>query len=418
MATGPVHGSDMTISTTSRAAGNLIAASLGFVTVLGPMAIDMYLPSMPQMASELNTSYANMQLTLTVYLLAQGAGQLVFGPVIDAYGRKWPLWGAIVVFILTSFWAAAAQSFDVLLHARFIQGLAASLTLVVAMSSVRDVASGVRAAQIFALLMAIQGLAPILAPALGGVIAAQFGWRAVLMALGLIGIVVLVNSAINLPETLPREKRAALRASRVARTYAGIVADRLFLIPALAIGAIFFFLFSYVGGASYVYQAGYRLSPDTFGFVFGGTGIAMLVGATGSSRLVRTFGVETLAVWGSGLMLAGAVAALGSELAGAGLPGIVVGMVIAIFGLGMAEATVISLAMAGRNEGVGSSVAVLGAFQLVSASIATPIAGALAESSAASWLGFLVIAGFVTVGLTWLSTRLIARSGRTISMQH
>lgn len=408
----------MTLSTTSRVAGNLLAASLGLVTVLGPMAIDMYLPSMLQMASDLGTNYADMQLTLTVYLLAQGAGQLVFGPIIDAYGRKWPLRGAIAVFILTSIWAAGTQSFDVLLFARFIQGLAASLTLVVAMSSVRDIASGVRAAQIFALLMAIQGLAPILAPALGGVIAAQFGWRAVLVALGVIGLVVLVNSVINLPETLPPEKRVALRVGRVARIYAGIVSDSLFLVPAMTIGVVFFFLFSYVGGASYVYQTTYGLSPDIFGFVFGGTGIAMLVGAIGSGRLVRSFKVEALAILGSTLMLAGAVVALGSELASLGLAGIVAGISISILGLGMAEATVISLAMATREHDVGSSVAVLGAFQLISASVSTPIAGALAESSATSWLGFLAVAGLATVALTVLSTRLIARSGRTVSMQH
>ncbi|MBX8827369.1 multidrug effflux MFS transporter [Ochrobactrum sp. SFR4] len=402
----------MMISATTRVAGNLFVASLGLVTVLGPSAIDMYLPSMPQMASDLNTSYASMQLSLTVYLLAQGAGQLVFGPLIDAWGRKWPLRGAIAVFTLASFWAAAAQSFDALLYARFIQGLAASLTLVVAMSSVRDRASGVRAAQIFSLLMAIQGLAPILAPALGGIIAALFGWRAVLAALGILGLLVLVNSAINLAETLPREKRVTLQVSRVARTYGSIVADGLFLMPALTIGAVFFFLFSYVGGAVYVYQTVYALSPDTFGFVFGGTGIAMLFGAIGSGRLVKHFRVETLAIWGAGLILLGALVALASEHTGLGLMGIVTGMTISVLGLGIAEATVISMAMASRETNVGSSVAVLGAFQLISASIATPIAGAMAEVSANSWLVFLVMAGFATVWLTVLSTRLIARSSK------
>lgn len=406
----------MTILTSSRVAGSLMAASLGLVTVLGPAAIDMYLPSMPQMADELGTSYAHMQLTLTVYLLAQGLGQLVFGPLIDAHGRKWPLRAAIAVFVLMAFVAAASTRFEVMLAARFIQGLAASLTLVAAMSIVRDVASGVRAAQIFALLMAIQGLAPILAPALGGVIAAQFGWRAVLATLGLLGLVVLANSVINLPETLAPEKRTALSLPRVLSAYGQIVSDRLFLIPALAIGAVFFFLFAYVGGAAHVYQAAYRLTPDAFGFIFGGTGLAMLIGATASGRLAGRLGVGRLAVWGAGLMLTGAVAALGVEAAGLGLPGIVAGVTVSILGLGLAEAAVIALAMSSRDEDVGSSVAVLGAFQLVSASLATPVAGALAEASPLWWLSFLAAAGLVAVALTALSARLAA--GRAVAMPH
>lgn len=405
-------------SSAPRTATTRIAASLGLITVLGPAAIDMYLPSIPDMAVDLGTSYARMQLSLTVFLVAMGAGQLAFGPVIDAFGRKPPLLIGIAVFVATAVWSSAAQSLEMLLCARFLQGLAASLTLVVAMSSVRDVASGVRAAQVFALLMAIQGLAPILAPALGGVVAAQFGWRAVLVTLALIGVVVFLNSAISLPETLATEKRMPLRPRRVLATYGGIVADPAFLLPAAAIGAIFFFLFAYVGGAAYAYQTGYALSPDRFGFVFGGTGIAMLLGALGSGRLVTRFRVETLAVWGGALMLAGAGIALGAELTGMGLTGIVAGMAVAMLGLGIAEATVISMAMASRDENVGSSVAVLGAFQLVSASVATPLAAAFAERSTGSWLAFLGVVGILALVLVLASARSSRRSGRVVSLQH
>lgn len=140
-------------------------ASLALITVLGPSAIDMYLASMPDMAAEPGASSASIQLTLTVFLLAMGFGQLIFGPIIDALGRRRPLLIGISCFIICSVWAAYVTSFDTLLCVRFFQGLAASLTLVVAISSVRDVATGTDAAKLFALLMTIEGLAPVLAPA-------------------------------------------------------------------------------------------------------------------------------------------------------------------------------------------------------------------------------------------------------------
>lgn len=415
---GISRGFAMTLSIPSRAAGTAIAASLGLLTVLGPAAIDMYLPSIPQMATDLGTSYASMQLSLTVFLLAQGAGQLVFGPVIDAFGRRRPVIWGLIAFVLASLATTLASSIGVLLAARFAQGLAASLILVVAMSSVRDVASGVRAAQIFATLMAIQGVAPILAPAFGGMIGAVFGWRAVLLTLGLLGLVVLVNTLINLPETLPPEKRTALRLSGTLRTYAGIVSSADFLIPALALSGVFFFLFAYIGGAAYAYQTGYGLSTGVFGFVFGGTGIAILFGALAAGRFARRFSVQKLALWSVLLMLAGAIIGLISAISGLGLPGIVFGMVVAVFGLGMGESTLVPIALASRDTALGASVAVLGALQMIIASAATPLAGAIAEKGPAPWLGFLIFSALVVVALTFVSVRRSQRSGRAVTMQH
>ncbi|MGA0617603.1 MFS transporter [Paracoccus sp. KR1-242] len=167
--------------------GSGFVITIGAIAALGPLAIDMYLPSIIEMAADLQTSYARMQLSLTVFLLAMGAGQLLFGPLVDAIGRRRPLLAGLVVYVLMAGVAAYAQSFEMLIVARVAQGLSAAILLVVAMSSVRDVAEGVRAAQIFAMLMTIEGLAPILAPVAGGMIGGSFGWRGVLLALGLMG---------------------------------------------------------------------------------------------------------------------------------------------------------------------------------------------------------------------------------------
>lgn len=395
-----------------------IAITLGLITLLGPASIDMYLPSMPVMASELRAPFATVQLSLTVFLLAMGAGQLLFGPVIDALGRRRPLLLAIAMFVATSLWAAAANSVESLIIARFIQGLAASLALVTAMSSVRDVAEGVAAAQLFALLMTIQGLGPVLAPAAGGLIGEAFGWRAVFLALAAIGAVVLGNTLLNFSETLQPEDRAVLEPATVMHTYASIVSSPRFLLPALALASVFFFLFAYIGAASYTYQTVYGMSGRGFGLVFGATGLAVLMGAMSSAKLVTRFRIEALAMAGVLMMLVGAGIGLLSTLSGVGLVGIVIGMFLALGGLGISEATLMSIALASRSTALGASAAVLGAAPLMLGAVATPLAAKVAQSSPTHWLGFLTLAGMLTVALTSASARMISRSGTRVDLQH
>ncbi|WP_206611513.1 MFS transporter [Falsirhodobacter deserti] len=307
--------------TTSRHAGAGFVITIGAIAALGPLAIDMYLPSIIEMAADLETSYSQMQLSLTVFLLAMGAGQLLFGPLIDAVGRRRPLLAGLVLYVLMAGGAAAAPSLEMLIDARVAQGVAAALLLVVAMSSVRDIAEGVRAAQIFAMPMTIEGLAPILAPVAGGMIGGSFGWRGVLLALGLLGVLVLLNAAVNFSETLPRSARAPLSLRSALRTYGEIIRDVDFVLPGIALTGAFFFLFAYVGGAGYAYQSDFGLSVEAFGFVFGGTGVAVLLGAMLAGRLVARIRIQTLAVAGVSLMCLGSFVALIAGSAGAGLTG-------------------------------------------------------------------------------------------------
>ncbi len=377
-----------------------LAASLALITVLGPSAIDMYLASMPDMARSLNTPFATVQLTLMVFLLAMGAGQLLFGPLVDAYGRRRPLLYALLAFIVASILASAAPSIHVLLLARLAQGLAAALTLVVAMSTVRDVSEGAKAAQLFALLMTIQGLAPVLAPAVGGYVDVHFGWRGVMLVLAMLGGIALINSLINLPETLPVHQRAPLRLRGVLATYVRIAVDGRFLLPALALTSVFFFLFAYIGGATLVYQTHYGLTPETFGLVFGGTGCAVLVGAVLSSRLVAVVSIPRLAWVGAGMMTVGAAIAASATAMGLPLASVVAGLAIAMLGLGVAEATLMSLAMASQRQSLGSTAALLGGMQMSISSTATPLAGRMAESGASAWTMFLLGCGITVLALT------------------
>lgn len=395
--------------------GMKLAVSLALITVLGPAGIDMYLPSLPDMARDLDATYSRVQLSLTVFLLAMGAGQLLFGPLTDALGRRRPLLAGIGVFILASVWAGSVASMNAFLYARFFQGLAASLTLVVAVSTVRDVSTGARAAQLFALLMTIEALAPVLAPAVGGYLDALSGWRAVMLALVILGIIALGNSLINLPETLPEEKRSSLRLSDIFLTYARIAGNGQFLLSALALSSAFFFLFAYVGGSALVYQSHYGLTPDTFGLVFGATGVAILLGALASSRWVTRLGVPGLALRGGVFMIAGTLISLVAAYFHADFVVIVAGMFIAMFGLGISESTLMTMAMSSRNTSLGATAALLGGLQMVISSAATPLAGAFSEQGTKDWLIFLIVISLCTLLLTIAGARCVTGDMRSLS---
>lgn len=382
-----------------------LSVSLALITVLGPSAIDMYLASLPDMARDLNASVTQIQLTLTVFLMAMGLGQLISGPIIDAVGRRKPLLCSILLFILCSIWASWSDSINMLLYARFFQGLAASMTLVVAISTVSDLSSGTEAAKLFALLMTIEGLAPVLAPAIGGFVDAHAGWTAVMLVLALMGLIAFINTWFFLPETLHQSQRQPLNPTIVLKNYGRLLKDKDFMLPALSLSAAFFFLFIYIGGASIVYQSYYSLTPETFGVVFGGTGLAVLIGAISASKWVAKKNVPMVALRG---VLAIAIGAFIAALSGAsslGLPGVVVGMSISMFGLGITEATLMSMTMSTQKTALGSAAAVLGALQLVLSAAATPVAGFLSELGYIYWLGFLALFGIVVVLLTVLSIR-------------
>jgi DHA1 family bicyclomycin/chloramphenicol resistance-like MFS transporter len=388
-----------------RTTGGWFVVSLALVTVLGPAGTDMYLASLPEIASVFSATSAQTQLSLTVYLLAMGAGQLIFGPVSDAFGRRKPLLAGISLFLVASIASSLSADIMQFLAARLVQGLGAALILVVALSIVRDVADGDRAAQLFALLMTIEGLAPVLAPTVGGFVDVVFGWRAVLLVLAGLSLVALLNSVMFLPETLPADLRTPLRPATVAGAYKRIASERHFLIPALALSAVFFTLFAYIAGAPFVYQNTYGLDSGSFGTVFGASGIAVIIGAGLSARLVARVGVGKLALFGGIIIAIGCAVALAASTFGAGLPGTVAGLSISLLGVGMAEATLMALAMSSQHTSIATAAALLGAFQLIISSTATPLAGAQAEGGALPWLVFLLVSSLVSLVLVVLATR-------------
>ncbi|WP_418181160.1 Bcr/CflA family efflux MFS transporter [Aliarcobacter lanthieri] len=366
--------------------------TIAIIEILCYMAVDMYLASMTDIAAFFESPYSKVQLSLTFYLFAMGIGQLFFGPIIDYFGRKIPLILGISLYALCSFAITTSSNIELFLMYRIIQGLGVALIYVCLISMVRDVSKGKVAAKIFAILITIGAITPILAPAIGGYIDQVFGWKAVFYVLFTLAILVLILSLFTLPETLKDEKKVIINFKNIFIIYFNIIKNMNFLIPAFATCLMYMFIFGYIAGASYSYREIYNLDSKTFGLVFGATGSALLFGALLSTKLLQILNMKQISISGAAIIILGSIVSfISSNIAVIGLDGIVIGFFISFFGLGLAEASLFSIAMSSQKTSVGATAALLGSLQLLLPATATLVAGYLVEVSIFYWLGLLFI---------------------------
>ncbi|MDY7089819.1 MAG: multidrug effflux MFS transporter [Actinomycetota bacterium] len=382
-----------------------IVLVLGFLTALGPLTIDMYLPALPTITADLHSTEAAVQLTLTGTLLGLALGQLLIGPLSDAVGRRMPLLAGVGVHVLASVLCVVAPNLAVLGTLRVAQGLGAAAASVVAMAIVRDLFSGLAAAKLFSRLMLVVGVAPILAPTIGGVVLNWTSWRGVFVVLTVAAVAIMTATALILPETLPVERRRGGGVAGTLRDYGRLFTDRayvgLILVAALAFSA----LFAYVSGSSFVFQEEYGMSEQQFAYVFAGGAIGLIGATQFNVRLLRRW--QPVQILG-GALTAGAVFGvifLLFAITGiGGLAGVLIPLwlVLAMVGLAMPNAP--ALALSRHGEAAGTAAALLGAVQFGVGALAAPLVGVLGNSSLAM---AIVVAGSMvaSVGVLWAVVR-------------
>jgi len=351
---------------------------LGFLTALGPLTIDMYLPSLPTISTDLQASAAAVQLTLTGTLIGLAFGQLLVGPLSDAVGRRMPLLAGIAVHVLASVLCVIAPNLAMLGTLRVLQGLGAAAAAVVATAMVRDLFDGQSAARLFSRLMLVVGVAPILAPTIGGLVLNWTSWRGVFVVLTVIGVAIMAVSALVLPETLPATRRRHGGALGTVRDYGRLFTDRVYVGLILVAGLAMAALFAYVSGSSYVLQDGFGLSEQQFAFVFAG-GAVGLIGATQLNvRLLRRWTPQQImaAALLAGLGFALMLLVLAATEVG-GLVGILIPLWLTLATVGLIMPNAPALALSRHGEAAGTAAALLGAVQFGVGALAAPLVGVL-----------------------------------------
>lgn len=357
---------------------------LGALVALGPLTIDLYLPALPSIADDLLTTSAAVQLTLTGTLLGVAAGQLVVGPLSDALGRRAPLLAGLAVHVVASLLCVLAPGVAVLGGLRVLQGFGAAAASVTAMAVVGDLYRGRTAALVFSRLMLVLGVAPVLAPTLGGELLRLTDWRGVFVALAAVGVALAVLGGTSLAETLPPERRRSARLGSTLRAYRGLLADRVYVGLIVVAGLSMASLFAYVSGSSFVLQEQYGLDEQQFGLVFGLGAVGLIGGTQLNVRLLRR--ATPGRVLQRALLLG--VAAGGAQLAAAatgagGLGGVLVPLWVVLVAVGVAMPNVPALALSRHGAMAGTAAALLGAVQFGVAALVAPLVGVLGSDSLA-----------------------------------
>ena len=353
-----------------------LALLLGGLTAFAPLSIDMYLPGLPALGGDLSAGASAVQLTLTACLAGLAVGQLVAGPLSDKLGRRRPLLAGVGAYTLASALCAAAPTVWALAGLRFVQGATGAAGIVIARAIVRDTHDGIALVRFFSMLMLVTGLAPILAPVIGGQVLEVTSWRGIFLVLAAIGAVLFVAATVGLRETLPPERRREGGIRATARTMAGLLRDRHFAGFALAGGLAFGAMFTYIAGSPFVLQEIYGASPQAFSAVFAVNSIGIVALGQLNGRLagrvepltMLRVGVTTMAVAGCALF---AVVAIGSLP----LAALLVPLWVLVASMGLVFPNTTALALASHPEVAGSASALLGVLQFVIGAAAAPLAG-------------------------------------------
>lgn len=384
-------------------------ALLGLVTALGAVTTDTYLPSLPAVADDLGTSAAAAQFTISGVLIGAALGQLLVGPLSDRFGRRRPALVGIGVHVVASLLCMVVPSIGPLIALRMLQGLGNSAATVTALAVIRDRFTGGTAARILSRLILVIGVAPLIAPTLGGFIAGVAGWRAVFAVLAAFGVVLWILVWRFLPETLPVDRRATSGIGPALRSYASLLRDRRFMALAVLPGLAMSSIMSYVAGAPFVLQLGYGLTEHQFALIFAVNGAGgILVSQINAALVRRVEPMRVLRVAVPGVLgLAVVLVAVAATGAG-GLPVLLGSLWLVMSAVMFVPANATALALSRRGERAGSAAALVGAMQAGMAGAVSPIVGLLGGDAVAM---SLTIGGALLVAFTILATATTAYRG-------
>ncbi|MFF9347471.1 multidrug effflux MFS transporter [Streptomyces sp. NPDC014734] len=370
----------------ARRTGLFVTLVLGGLTALPPLSMDMYLPALPAVTESLHAPAATVQLTLTACLTGMALGQVVVGPMSDRWGRRRPLLIGMVVYVLATLICVFAPTAELLIGFRLLQGLAGAAGIVIARAVVRDLYDGVAMAKFFSTLMLISGVAPVVAPLIGGQVLRFTDWRGIFAVLAVVGVLLTLVVWKGLHETLPPEDRHTGGVGDALRTMRGLLADRVFTGYMIAGSLAFAALFSYISASPFVVQEIYGASPQTFSLLFGVNSVGLVaVGQINGKLLVGRVSLDKVLCFGLAVIVLAAAALLvmTSGIVGdVGLVPVAAGLFVLMSAMGLAMPNTNAQALMRTKHAAGSASALLGTSSFLVGAIASPLVGIAGEKTA------------------------------------
>ncbi|PZG40053.1 Bcr/CflA family drug resistance efflux transporter [Spongiactinospora gelatinilytica] len=379
---------------------------MGALSTFGPLSIDLYLPALPELARQLDASDSAAQWSISTCLIGLAAGQLFIGPLSDRIGRKRPLVVGVATYAVVSLLCAAAPSIAALNLLRLVQGLAGSAGMVIVAAMVRDMYEGQRMARILSLLMLVGGVAPIVAPVLGGQLLYVTDWRGIFVTLGAISVLLLV-AVTALPETLRPELRHVGGLRRVRVGFTSVARDRVFVGCALGSSVGGAALFIYISVSAFVLEGGYGVSAQAFSFIFGVNSVGLVLSGYVNAVLLRRLKPEPLLVGGALVAVGASVFCLAAAVLQAPLAVFLPALFLTVATGGLASPNATALALARHSANAGTAAALLGSSGFLLGALLAPAASIGGASALAMTCGMAAARA-----AAWAAYRFVALPGR------
>ncbi|MBN3499451.1 multidrug effflux MFS transporter [Arthrobacter pascens] len=355
--------------------GRPLAAVLGLLTIFGPISMDLYLPVLPALTAELQSTTSVAQLTITACLLGLAIGQIIAGPLSDRFGRRTPLLVGVIAYTVTSALCALSPTIETLIAARFVQGLAGAVGIVIAQAAGRDVYSGGKLLRFYGRLTVLGGLAAIIGPVIGGQLATVTDWRGVFLFLAAVGVAILVASLVVFRETLPADRRVTGGFSHTLNDFRRLLADRVFVGAVLITGCTYSAIFAYLSGATYILQGVYGLSPQGYSFAFGLNSLGFVIFGFFAGRLSERWSERGTLTMGLAMATSGALGLLATALLHLPLSAIVLSLFTMVSGVAVTSPPATSLALKDYPDVAGTASSLLGLARFAFGGLAAPLVG-------------------------------------------
>ncbi len=383
---------------------------LGSLTALGPFSIDMYLPGFSAIAKDLNTTVAKVSMSLSSYFIGISAGQLLYGPLLDRFGRKKPLFMGLMVYILASLGCAYVTDVDSFILLRFIQAIGSCAATVASVAMVRDLFPVKDIPKVFSLLMLVLGLSPMLAPTIGGYVTEDYGWHTVFIILMCMGISILIASQIGLPNSYKPDVSISLKPKPIIANFLKVLKEPQFFTYAFTGAIAFSGLFTYVAASPIIFMNIYHVDAKTYGWIFAFMSVSFIGSSQLNSILLKKFSSEQMIF--AALILQSIVSIVFLVLSLNNLLGQyeTIALLFLFLGcLGISNPNTAGLTMAPFAKNAGSASALMGAIQLGLGSIASFAVGIFVKDSVAPMVLIMTIATFIAFVVLIVGKRFIKK---------